>query len=694
MASGTFYNAWGPTATVKGYSARYHQNHLKVDWSSNDSQVTYTINAYARSGNGSGSYYASGYTVNVTLYYSLNNGSNWISLGSASGTLNYNNNVADITKTVTINRTTTSQTIQFGAWNTGSSLNEAWHTTGNDTIGALASYTVSYNANGGSGAPGNQTKYYGQDLTLSNVAPSRSNSTQNGYTVIFNSNGAGYANVSVTAKNTTSYTFADKWNTNSTGTGTEYAKGGTYRGNAALTLYAQWTPSPSLGSVSIPTEMKKRDGYTFLGWKTDPTVTAYTVTAAATTYTPDGNKTLYAIWKQNYIPVSLTNIKAIRVGETASTTPADEGTIGYVTVNWTKGHADNDTEFNAKEILYRCTDYGETAVTTGTITIPDNTTTTTSFWIDNLSIEKSWNITVTTTDRHDESKSSKTTLLSPAFFTMDFLKGGRGIAFGKPATEAILDIALPTKITSTATTALNIDGNTAINGTFTLNNYPVDFYNFGETPVTLKSRSVMYIEGAKGDVAIYAPKLATGSNQWNPILGLQTKGGGVWTFGNYDGESFKFCYHSQSTIAANTNGPDRQIQFNADGTASGFVVNDMLPTVLYNNTSGTTGNVSLSQSAANFTRLRIFANLSNCGYTSIDVYSPNGKTFTLTGGAYISSASTYQQQYAQYKINTTTITRNNGWYMNSMAHSSGNHTGAVASDSSNCTVIRVEGYKW
>lgn len=65
---------------------------------------------------------------------------------------------------------------------------------------------------------------------------------------------------------------------------------------------------------------------------------------------------------------------------------------------------------------------------------------------------------------------------------MDILKGGRGVALGKPATEAILDIALPTKITSTATIALNIDGNTTMNGTLTLNNYPVDFRYFG-TPV-------------------------------------------------------------------------------------------------------------------------------------------------------------------------------------------------------------------
>ena len=34
------------------------------------------------------------------------------------------------------------------------------------TIPAKASYTVSYNANGGSGAPASQTKWYGENLTL------------------------------------------------------------------------------------------------------------------------------------------------------------------------------------------------------------------------------------------------------------------------------------------------------------------------------------------------------------------------------------------------------------------------------------------------------------------------------------------------------------------------------------------------
>lgn len=76
---------------------------------------------------------------------------------------------------------------------------------------AAASYTVSYNANGGSNAPSSQTKYQGYNLTLTSSTPTR----------------AGYA--------------FNGWNTNSSGTGTNYNAGGTYSADSGVTLYAKWT---------------------------------------------------------------------------------------------------------------------------------------------------------------------------------------------------------------------------------------------------------------------------------------------------------------------------------------------------------------------------------------------------------------------------------------------------------------------
>lgn len=72
-----------------------------------------------------------------------------------------------------------------------------------------AVYTISYDANGGDGAPASQTKDGGMDLTLSSTVPTRDGFTFTG------------------------------WATTADGT-VAYAAGDTYTGNVDQTLYAQW----------------------------------------------------------------------------------------------------------------------------------------------------------------------------------------------------------------------------------------------------------------------------------------------------------------------------------------------------------------------------------------------------------------------------------------------------------------------
>lgn len=74
----------------------------------------------------------------------------------------------------------------------------------------INTYTVTYNANGGVGAPANQTKTYGTTLTLSSVKPTRDK-----------------------------YNFLG-WGTSATSTTVSYAAGANYTANAPITLYAIW----------------------------------------------------------------------------------------------------------------------------------------------------------------------------------------------------------------------------------------------------------------------------------------------------------------------------------------------------------------------------------------------------------------------------------------------------------------------
>jgi uncharacterized repeat protein (TIGR02543 family) len=73
-----------------------------------------------------------------------------------------------------------------------------------------ATYTVSYNANGGTGAPAAQTKTHGVTLTLSSTRPTYTGKTFLG------------------------------WATSPNATTAQYQPGGSYTANAAVTLYAVW----------------------------------------------------------------------------------------------------------------------------------------------------------------------------------------------------------------------------------------------------------------------------------------------------------------------------------------------------------------------------------------------------------------------------------------------------------------------
>jgi len=75
-------------------------------------------------------------------------------------------------------------------------------------------YTVSYNANGGSDAPSAQTKTYGVTIKLSGIEPQRQG-----------------------------YTFLG-WSTSSTATSATYAPNGNFTVNANTTLYAVWKKEP------------------------------------------------------------------------------------------------------------------------------------------------------------------------------------------------------------------------------------------------------------------------------------------------------------------------------------------------------------------------------------------------------------------------------------------------------------------
>ncbi len=191
-----------------------------------------------------------------------------------------------------------------------------------------APYTVSYNANNGTGAPGSQTKAQDITLKLSTTTPTR-----------------------------TGYTF-NGWNTNNSGTGTNYAAGANYTANANVTLYAKWTAvnytigytlnggsvstnptSYTIATNTITLNNPTKNGYTFKGWtgsNGNTPQTSVQITKGSTgnkTYTANWEKLTYTI-SYDYAGGSGFNVESYDV-ETATFQLAAPTRLGYTFLGWT-----------------------------------------------------------------------------------------------------------------------------------------------------------------------------------------------------------------------------------------------------------------------------------------------------------------------------------------------------------------------
>ena len=149
---------------------------------------------------------------NYTIMYNANNGN-----GAPSNQTKVQN--VDVTLSTTV---PTRSGYQFAGWNTSANGSGTSYAAGavyseNSNVTLYAQwkqvFTITYNANGGSGAPSDQSKVQGDTITLSTNKPTKTGNTFTG------------------------------WNTSSGGSGTSYAAGATYSADSSITLYAQWKPN-------------------------------------------------------------------------------------------------------------------------------------------------------------------------------------------------------------------------------------------------------------------------------------------------------------------------------------------------------------------------------------------------------------------------------------------------------------------
>ena len=231
--------------------------------------------------------------------------------GTFTGTYSISGNGA-ATKTVTVT---------FRNFNTDNGNSATKTVSFSVSVPAWTSYTIKYNANGGSGAPGNQTKWKDQTLTLSSTKPTR-----------------------------TGYSFLG-WSTSSTATSATYTAGGSYTANSAATLYAVWKANTykvtynANGGSGAPSAQTKtygvtltlssvkptRTNYTFKGWATSASATTASYQAGGS-YTTNAAVTLYAVWELTYKKPEITGVSVTR-NETGETIAVEFSWKTYATVS-------------------------------------------------------------------------------------------------------------------------------------------------------------------------------------------------------------------------------------------------------------------------------------------------------------------------------------------------------------------------
>lgn len=362
--------------------------------------------------------------VNNSYYYNANATSATTLIGaksikhtvSSGGGWSTSNQTKLGESTYTYARGTSASTKNYAAKFTGIDnlgANNVMSVTASVTVPALASYKVTYDANGGSGAPSAQTKWYGKSLTLSSTKPTR-----------------------------TGYSFQG-WGTSASDTSVDYAAGASYTGNAAITLYAIWKANTytvkynANGGTGAPGNQTKTYGvtlklsttkptkpnYNFKGWATSSSAATATYQAGGD-YTANAAVTLYAVWELAYVKPRITGLSADRCDSTGVL--SDIGTCILVEFDWS-----SDIIPDSISIEYKLTT--ETAwnflVETGIETNSGNVVK--IIGNDTIDIDHSYDVRVKVTDVNGST--TRPALVPGINYVIDILAEGKGIAFNKPA---------------------------------------------------------------------------------------------------------------------------------------------------------------------------------------------------------------------------------------------------------------------
>lgn len=300
-------------------------------------------------------------------------------------------------------------------------------TSGSHGLAAVTwQWTVSYNANGGSGSPPSQTKTYGSNITLSSTKPTR-----------------------------IGYTFKG-WAKTSTGS-VSYSPGSAFSEDNNTTLYAVWeinkytvSYNANGGSGSPPSQTKTygqaltlsstkptRTNYDFLGWATSSSASAAQYSSGSS-YLNNESVTLYAVWKLSYWEPKVTGLTINRCDSKGNID--DFGTCAKVVFNWELCQIVGSNSIKSIVVKYKIitsSSWSSTSISaTGTSGKVSSV-----IAVGALSIDNQYDFQVIVTDSKGGVTAPEGSIGGSAF-ALDLKAGGKGVSIGKPSTKEGFDVGM------------------------------------------------------------------------------------------------------------------------------------------------------------------------------------------------------------------------------------------------------------
>ena len=308
---------------------------------------------------------------------------------------------------------TKSVTVTFENYKTDNGDSAKKSVSFNVNVPAWTSYTVSYNANGGTGAPSAQTKWKGQTLTLSSATPTRTGYSFQGWALSKAEADAGnwYYKAGYDCGRDENLTLYAVWKAN-TYTVKYNANGGTGAPGNQTKTYGV--------SLKLSTVVPTKKDYKFLGWATSATASTAQYASGAN-YTTNSAVTLYAVWALDYVKPIISNFTVGRCNSDG--TLNDEGTYATVGFKW------KCVRTLSSVCVYWTINGTEKSVCLQTSSTDDSARITIGGG--EFSTDKSYQIKVVVADSDGQNEATKT--LYSLKLAVDCLPQNKGVSFGKTA---------------------------------------------------------------------------------------------------------------------------------------------------------------------------------------------------------------------------------------------------------------------